>query len=187
VYKRMDQVERDLEAGNLSVHATIEYRGSEFPDLLESPANGSAAVWRKTTAGRLLFNRTLPEGYEFVDFPVRKKEMTAIVDRLAIEFERAVAANSLDAMKALCFNYAMRSGLTISIDDVQTPADKYEILDRHEAEADKVEKQFRRGIITDGERKQKEVEIWTTATSEVTRAMQKAMQAKQFNPIDMMV
>ena len=187
VYKRMDQVERDLEAGNLSVHATIEYRGSEFPDLLESPANGSAAVWRKTTAGRLLFNRTLPEGYEFVDHPVRKKEMTAIVDRLAIEFERAVAANSLDAMKALCFNYAMRSGLTISIDDVQTPADKYEILDRHEAEADKVEKQFRRGIITDGERKQKEVEIWTTATSEVTRAMQKAMQAKQFNPIDMMV
>ena len=186
-YKRMDQVERDIESGELSVHATIEYRGSEFPDLLESPANGSAAVWRKTTAGRLLFNRALPPGYEFVDFQVRKKEMTSIVDRLAIEFERAVAADALDAMKALCFNYAMRSGVTVSINDVKTPADKYEILDRHEAEADKVEKQFRRGIITDGERKQKEVEIWTTATSEVTRAMQKEMQADQFNPIEMMV
>jgi len=187
VYKRMDQVERDIESGALSVHATIEYRGSEFPDLLESPANGSAAVWKKTTAGRLLFNRALPEGYGYVDHPVRKREMTDIVDRLAIEFPRAIAADSLDAIKGLCFNYAMRSGLTISIDDVQTPADKYEILDRHEVEADKVEKQFRRGIITDGERKQKEVEIWTTATSEVTRAMQEAMQAKQFNPIDMMV
>ncbi|UDY33892.1 DNA-directed RNA polymerase subunit beta' [Dermatobacter hominis] len=187
VYKRMDQVERDIESGELSIHATIEYRGSEFPDLLESPANGSAAVWRKTTAGRLLFNRALPSGFGFVDEPVRKREMTSIVDRLAIEFERAVAADALDAMKSLCFNYAMRSGLTISIDDVQTPSDKYDILDRHEAEADKVEKQFRRGIITDGERKQKEVEIWTTATAEVTRAMQQAMQAKQFNPIDMMV
>ncbi len=186
-YKRMDQVERDIESGELSVHATIEYRGSEFPDLLESPANGSAAVWRKTTAGRLLFNRALPSGYEFVDFQVRKKEMTGIVDRLAVEFERAVAADALDAMKGLCFNYAMRSGVTVSINDVKTPADKYEILDRHEAEADKVEKQFRRGIITDGERKQKEVEIWTTATSEVTRAMQKEMQADQFNPIEMMV
>ena len=187
VYKRMDQVERDLEAGVLSVHATIQYRGSEFPDLLVSPANGSAAVWRSTTAGRLLFNRALPEGYGFVDEPVRKREMTDIVDRLAIEFPRAVAADSLDAIKSLCFNYAMRSGLTISIDDVQTPPDKYEILDRHEAEADKVEKQFRRGIISEGERKQMEVAIWTTATTEVTTAMQKSMAAKQFNPIDMMV
>ena len=113
--------------------------------------------------------------------------MSEIVDHLAIEFPKAVAALALDDLKALCFNYAMRSGLTISIDDVQTPSDKYEILDRYEVEADKVEKQFRRGIITDGERKQKEVEIWTTATNEVTRAMQKSMTAQQFNPIDMMV
>ena len=169
------------------MHARIQYRGPEFPDLMESPANGKAAVWKDTTAGRLLFNRALPAGYDYVNKAVRKKEMTAIVDRLAIDFRRADAATSLDAIKSLCFNYAMRSGLTISINDVQTPTNKYDILDRHEAEADKVEKQFRRGIITDGERKQKEVEIWTTATSEVTKAMQKAMESTQFNPIDMMV
>ena len=95
--------------------------------------------------------------------------MGEIVDRLAVEFPKAVAAKALDEIKDLCFNYGMRSGLTISINDVSTPSNKYEILDRHEIEADKVEKQFRRGIITDGERKQKEVEIWTTATTEVTR------------------
>jgi DNA-directed RNA polymerase subunit beta' len=187
VYRRMDQVERDLEAGQLSVHAFITYRGPEYPDLVDTPANGSAATYHKTTAGRLLFNNALPDGYGYVNTRVRKKEMTEIVDRLAIDFPKAVAARSLDAIKSLCFNYAMRSGLTVSIDDVQTPTNKYDILDSHEAEADKVEQQFRRGIITDGERKQKEVEIWTTATAEVTRAMQTAMESQQFNPIDMMV
>ncbi len=186
-YGRMDQIERDIESRELSVHARIQYRGTEFPDLLETPANGNAAVWKDTTAGRLLFNRALPKDYPYVNIPVRKKEMTDIVDRLAVDFRRAEAATALDAIKSLCFNYAMRSGLTISINDVQTPTNKYDILDRHETEADKVEKQFRRGIITDGERKQKEVEIWTTATSEVTKAMQEAMQSTQFNPIDMMV
>ena len=187
VFRRMDQVERALEAGEIGLHAEIEYRGSEYPDLVATPANGSAATYHRTTAGRLLFNRALPDGYGYVNGPVRKKEMGAIVDRLAIEFPKAVAAKALDDMKGLCFQYGMRSGLTISIDDVSTPANKYDILDRHEVEAEKVEKQFRRGIITDGERKQKEVEIWTTATSEVTKAMQAELTATRFNPIDMMV
>jgi DNA-directed RNA polymerase subunit beta' len=190
VYARMDQLERDIDNGYVDIHAKVQYRGAEYPDLVKTPANGAAAEYHTTTPGRLLFNRALPANYPYVNRPVRKKEMTDIVEVLAQDTERyprAVAARSLDEIKGLCFEYAMRSGLTISIDDVQTPSDKYEILDRHEAEADKVEKQFRRGIITDGERKQKEVEIWTTATSEVTRAMQQAMTAKQFNPIDMMV
>ena len=90
-------------------------------------------------------------------------------------------------MKDLCFRYASKSGLTISIEDVRTPGEKQAILDKHEKEADKVEVQFRRGIITDGERRQKEVEIWTTATDEVKVTMEEALKATKFNPIDMMV
>ncbi len=187
VFRHMEQVERAIESGVLDVHAPIEYRGAEYPDLVEEPANGVAATYHKTTAGRLLLNQTLPEGYPYVNRPVSKKEMTELVDHLAVEFHKGVAAKSLDAIKSLCFMWATRSGLTVSIDDVSTPSNKYDILDSHEAEADKIEKQFRRGIITDGERKQKEIEIWTTATSEVTAAMQKEMAEKQFNPIDMMV
>ena len=74
---------------------------------------------------------------------------------------------SLDRIKALGFRYAAQSGLTISIDDVRTPPDKRAILDRYEREAEKAETQFKRGIITDDERRQKEIEIWTSATSEV--------------------
>src|SRR3546814_16168810 len=113
--------------------------------------------------------------------------MGEIVDRLANEFPKAVVAASLDAIKDLCFSYAARSGLTISIDDVTTPPEKRAILDQHEQEADKVEQQFRKGIITDGERRQKEVEIWTNATHRVREAMEAALSSQQFNSIHMML
>ena len=90
-------------------------------------------------------------------------------------------------IKTLCFNYAMRSGVTISIDDVKTPPRRKSILDRHEKEAEKVEKQFRRGIITDGERSQKEVEIWTDGHHRGAQGDGGELKAEQFNPIDMMV
>jgi DNA-directed RNA polymerase subunit beta' len=79
--------------------------------------------------------------------------MGKIVDRLASEFPKAVVAGRSTPSRACASLYAMRSGITISIDDVKTPSSKTAILDRHEAEAEKVEKQFHRGIITDGERR----------------------------------
>ena len=99
---------------------------------------------------------------------------------------RQVAA-SLDAIKNVCYRYASQSGLTVSIDDVKTPKAKKALLDGYEAQADKVETQFRRGIITDGERRQQEVRIWTDATAEVQEAMEVEFKAQRFNPIDMMV
>jgi DNA-directed RNA polymerase subunit beta' len=184
VFRRFDQVERAYDSGVIDLHAPIEYR---VPELVETPANGHAATYHRTTAGRILFNRTLPDDFGFINDRVDKKVMGAIVDRLARTYDKSLAAASLDAIKDLCFQFASRSGLTISIDDVKTPEDKKAILDGHEAEAEKVEKQFRRGIITDGERRQKEVEIWTTATSEVQRSMEAELKADKFNPIDMMV
>ena len=76
-------------------------------------------------------------------------------------------ADSLDKIKELCYRYATQSGLTISMEDVKVPASKAAIVARHEADAEKAENQFKRGIITDDERRQKEIEIWTTANSEV--------------------
>jgi len=67
------------------------------------------------------------------------------------------------------------------------PADKQQILDRYEKEAEKAENQFKRGIITDDERRQKEIEIWTSANSEVGRAMEQQLSTLSFNPLDMMV
>ncbi len=160
-------------AGDLDLHATISLRDS--------------GGRRETTLGRALFEEALPAGFMRIDQPVRKRLMGEIVDRLANERTKAEVQSSLDAIKDLCFSYAARSGLTISIEDVKTPPEKRAILDEHEKEADKVEQQFRRGIITDGERRQKEVEIWTNATDRVREAMEESLTKVAFNPIDMMV
>ncbi|MCP5028584.1 MAG: DNA-directed RNA polymerase subunit beta' [Actinomycetia bacterium] len=184
VFRAVDQVERAYETGEITLHEPIEFR---TPDLLINPANGTAAEYEKTTAGRVYFNEVLPPEFRYQNNLIRKRDIGAIVDELAVSYPKAVIGRSLDGMKDLCFHYAARSGLTFSIDDVQTPSSKQDILDLHEAEADKVEQQFRRGIITDGERRQKEIEIWTTATDEVREAMEVVLKEKQFNPIDMMV
>ena len=110
-----------------------------------------------------------------------------IVEVLASNYPRVTVADSLDKIKELCYRYATQSGLTISMEDVKVPAAKTAIVDRHEADAEKAESQFKRGIITDDERRQKEIEIWTTANSEVGKAMEEALHKIPFNPLDMMV
>ena len=182
VFRRLEEVERAYEAGDVDLHALVEYR---IPDL--TIQKGKQRSYVRTTPGRILFNSTLPDDFGFHNEPVSKRGVGAIVERLATEYSKASAAESLDGMKDLAFRFATQSGLTISIDDIKAPAGKPEILERHEKEAEKVEKQFRRGIITDGERRQKEVEIWTTATDEVRSEMEIALAAEQFNPIEMMV
>ncbi len=183
-FRRVDEIEAGYDAGDLRLHQPIYFR---HPDLLLEPANGKAAVYDKTTPGRVFLNQTLPEGFPFVNHVVKKRDIGVIVDDLASNYSKAEVGASLDRIKSLTFHFAARSGLTVSINDVKTPVEKKAILDLHEIEADKIESQFRRGIITDGERRQKEVEIWTTATDEVRAAMEESLRSVRFNPIDMMV
>ncbi len=183
VFRNLEEIERAYEAHDISLHSLIEYR---HPDHVVGEADGRK-TYRTTTAGRIFFNTTLPASFEFQNARIDKRAMGRIVDELAHDYDKADVASSLDRIKDLCYRYATKSGLTISIEDVKTPPVKKEILDRHEKEAEKVETQFRRGIITDGERRQKEVEIWTTATDEVRVAMEASLKEDKFNPIDMMV
>ena len=182
-FRHLWEVLRALDEGTLNLHAPITLRR---PATANQPADTFA-----TTAGRLLFEETLPADYPsrfgHIDFLIKKKEMGVIVERLSDFYMKSEVAVALDAIKAVCYRYASQSGITVSIDDVKTPKSKREILDRYEAQADKVENQFRRGIITDGERRNMEVRIWTDATAEVQNAMEVEFKAQRFNPIDMMV
>ena len=201
VFRDINDLQWAWETGAVHLHARIQYRSPEYPELIETPANGVAATWHTTTPGRVFFNAALP-GHEieplevgghranmimFVNQQVGKSELGTIVDDLARGYPKKVVAESLDAMKDACFDFATRSGLTVSIDDVKTPPEKAAILDAHEKRAEKVEAQFRKGIITDGERRQMEVEIWNSATAEVTDKMVDALEADEANSIDMMV
>ena len=183
-FRQIHAVERAYEAGEIELHQPIYFRRD---DLIVEPANGSAAVYAETTAGRVFFNEALPQAFPFQNHVVKKKDIGVIVDELATGYPKAEVGATLDRIKSLAFRFASKSGLTVSVNDVQTPVEKKAILDSHEFQADKVEAQFRKGIITDGERRQKEVEIWTEATDEVRDAMEINLKSKRFNPIDMMV
>jgi DNA-directed RNA polymerase subunit beta' len=184
VFRHTWEVLRAVDEGSLDLHAPIMMRRKEI-------VSGAESTEFRTTPGRLLFEEALPLDYParfgHVDHLIKKKEMGVIVERLSDNYKKSEIAGALDAIKNVCYRYAAQSGLTVSIDDVKTPKSKRDILDKHEEQADKVEKQFKRGIITDGERRQQEVRIWTDATAEVQRAMEAEFKAQKFNPIDMMV
>jgi DNA-directed RNA polymerase subunit beta' len=179
-FRGVRDAERAYDDGQITLHSLIK-----VPDDTVEP--GAEGRWRETTFGRLLFEECLPTGFERITAPIKKGDMGRIVDELANRYEKADVAISLDAVKDLCFKFAAKSGLTVSIDDVKTPPEKKEILADHERQAEKQEDNFRKGIITDGERRQKEVEIWTEATEKVRQSMETLLKSQPFNPIDMMV
>ena len=181
VFRHVYQVVRALDDKEIDLHAKIK--------LAERTASGT--TYTETTAGRLMFEECLPAGFVerfgHISDSLKKREFGVIVERLSDNFTKAEIANALDAIKDLCYRFATQSGLTVSVDDVKTPGAKRTILDGYEKQAEKVETQFRRGIITDQERRQQEVQIWSDATNEVQAAMQKAFKDDERNPIDMMV
>jgi DNA-directed RNA polymerase subunit beta' len=138
-----------------------------------------------TTLGRALFNEALPTDFPYVEEDVTKKQLGAIVNTLAERYPKVDVAVTLDGLKALGFHWATRAGVTIGIEDVVTPPNKQKILDGYESDAERVQKQYEQGLITDDERRQELIEIWTKATNEVAAEMEKNFPRR--NPVWMMV
>ena len=201
VFRTQEQVERAVEEDGLSIHALIDYRspdlstengnlwGDGSDEIIEEAmtASSGSSAYIPTTAGRVIFNQVLPEGFPFVNEKLDRRQVGALVEYLAYNYSRSTTADSLDGLKSLCFRWASRSGITVSVDDIKTPPSKTRILERSEEEAEKVERNFSRGIITDSERRQQEVEIWTEATNAVRQHLETDLQADPFNPVDMMI
>jgi DNA-directed RNA polymerase subunit beta' len=140
---------------------------------------------RATTLGRALFNEALPADFQYVEEDVTKKQLGGIVNTLAERYPKVDVATTLDGLKALGFHWATRAGVTIGIEDVVTPPNKQRILDGYESDAERVQKQYEQGLITDDERRQELIEIWTKATHEVAAEMEKNFPRR--NPVWMMV
>jgi len=138
----------------------------------------------KTTAGRIIFNQTLPEKYRFVNKDVSKKELISIIADCIGKYPQSEIIRILDAVKSTGFKYSTRSGLTIGIDDISVPDQKYKILDKVEKKIDQIEDYFKQGLITDFERHQRMIQTWSQANEDVANAMEKNFD--KFNPVYMM-
>ena len=175
--------------GELDLQAKIEVRLRDVaPPFGYTPPEGwteGQPLRLTTTLGRCLFNETLPDDYPFVNYEVGKKQLSTIVNELAESYPKVEVAAALDALKDAGFHWATRAGVTIAIEDVVAPPNKAEILDTYEKRADKVQREYDRGLITDDERRQELIEIWTHATADVAQDMEAAF--PETNPVWMMV
>ena len=151
----------------------------------------------KTTVGRLIYNEAIPQDLGFVDrtdpetmfdpeinFVVGKKQLGKIIDQCINRHGFTVSAGMLDAIKDLGYHYSTVGSLTVAIADMTVPAKKYELIGETEQEIIKIDRQYRRGLITNDERYRLTVAAWEKTTKDVTDALQASMD--QYNPIFMM-
>ena len=151
----------------------------------------------RTTVGRLLFNEGIPQDLGFVDrgdpesmfdpeinFICGKKQLGQIIDRCINKHGFTVSADVLDTIKARGYKFSTRGALTVSIYDMTVPPEKEELIHATEQEVVKIERQFKRGFLTNDERYRLVVQAWEKTTGEVSDALQKSMD--RFNPIFMM-
>src|SRR5213596_2099522 len=144
----------------------------------------------ETTVGRTLFNGVVPEPLRFVNQELKKKEITALVGRCYNLLGNEVTVAFLDELKDVGFRYATLSGLSIGIDDMHIPSSKERHIASARDQVNEVEQQYQDGVITNGERYNKVVDIWAHVTEliseEMFRELEAGEQGGEFNPIYMM-
>jgi DNA-directed RNA polymerase subunit beta' len=199
-FESIDEAEMAYDLGELSLHAPIRLRVGDVAGdpamyaeirshigalVPEEPVDPNAAF--ETTLGRAMINGALPLDFPYINGAVLKSDLRALIEEVIERYDKSQVEYLLDTVKDLGFRFATRAGLTIGLEDVKTPENKREILDEFEGMAAKIEDLYLQGIITEEERRQELIEIWTEATDRVKDALELSLKADRFNPIDMMV
>ncbi len=191
VFKDVDEVMMAYNEGVIGLHALIKVRMTKEVD------GKSITGIAETTAGRLIFNKNIPQDLGYVDrtnpdnlfkleieFPVIKKNLGDIVDRTIKTHGIARAAEVLDEIKSLGFRYSTKGAVTVSVSDVIVPEAKKELLAKAEEQVDQISKRFRRGELTDEDRYDQVIKVWEAAIKDITKAM--IDNFDELNPIFMM-
>ena len=139
----------------------------------------------ETSVGRLLFNSVLPEEFEYINEEIKKKTLEKIVSRLIVECGIENVGPILDKIKTFGFRYATLSGISWGLDDLAVPEEKNQIIREAEGEAKKVEGQYNEGLLTDEERYDKVISIWTEVKRKVDELVPRVLDTR--GPIHLMV
>ncbi len=125
----------------------------------------------ETTVGRVLFNDILPKGMVYYNSTMTSKELANVISDSYLELSRKATIQLLDAMKEIGFREATNSGISFGTSDLKTPPEKINVIKETEKEVLKQMKLYSRGVITDQERYNKVLDLWTHAREEITEAM----------------
>ncbi|MFN0116681.1 MAG: DNA-directed RNA polymerase subunit beta' [Elusimicrobiota bacterium] len=182
-----------------SLHARIKVAGVNklVEDNLNEDDQRNPEKWSEwTTVGRVIFNSIVPDELGYVNISITKKEISKLVDRCYRELGNLKTAIFLDEIKRLGYRFATVAGLSISVSDFLIPQQKIEIVSKAFTQAKEIAKQAKMGIITDSERYNKIIDLWTHVTDAIADHMFDQMQKqesglakpgeKKFNPVFMM-
>ena len=190
-----------LEAGELETLSPIRLRytgdlqdltaARDDQDVLRTEVQTVNHKIINTTVGRVILNQSIPNEMPFINGLLKKKGLQQLVQSCYLKFGLEKTVEMLDSLKNLGFTYATRSGLSIGIDDLIIPKEKAPLVARARDEVIKVESQYLEGAITNGERYNKVIAIWSEATEDIANAMFNEMEeidkdGRQFNPVYIM-
>lgn len=161
--------------GKLDLHARIKVR-----------IDGKIV---ETTTGRIIFNQIVPAELGYINELLNKKRLVQIIAQAFRKCGNQRTAKFLDEMKTLGFTYAMKGGLSVNVSDVAVPKEKEELIAKAQKEVDSIERQYQNGFITNGERYNKVIDVWTRTTSRVAERLFDSLQNSKegFNSIYMMI
>ena len=183
------EVELAMAEEAIDTHSRIRFGN---PDLGINTIYGSKETKvLETTAGRVIFNQIWPSELGFYNKVCGKKQLSDIIWRCYKAVGQQRTVETLDRLKEMGFRSATKAGISIGITDMIIPREKSTQLEKAYREIAEVEKQYRRGIITDGERKNKVQDIWTHTGEELANALFRTLEyndgRKDMNPVFMMV
>jgi DNA-directed RNA polymerase subunit beta' len=201
VFGTMDDVILALENSELETLTPIRLRytgelvdltvARDDQDVIHAESRHVERQVITTTVGRVILNQALPKEMPFVNGLLKKKGLQQIVQYCYLKFGLKTTVEMLDSMKALGFTYATRSGLSIGIDDLIIPGEKPALVGRARGEVIKVEQQYLEGAITNGERYNKIIAVWSEVTEKIADEMFSEMEeldrsGRNFNPVYIM-
>jgi DNA-directed RNA polymerase subunit beta' len=189
LFANSTEVEFAMAEGSVRAHDRIRYKN---PDIGKDTVYGDkTARVIETTAGRVIFNQIWPEGVGFFNKACGKKQISDIIFRTYQKAGHLATVDMLDRLKELGFTWATKAGISIGITDMIIPKEKHVELENAYKQIAVVEKQYRSGIITDGERYNKIIDIWTHAGDEISNVMFRTLEhnegRKELNPVFLMV
>jgi DNA-directed RNA polymerase subunit beta' len=168
-----DELIRAYEEKYISLHARIKMK--------------IQGELKETTVGRVIFNDILPRGMPYINKALNKKIILSIISKCYKDYGVEKTVELLDNVKKMGFHFATQGGFSLCIESLRIPPQKGEILDQARKEVQEVNHQHRQGIITNRERYNKTIDIWTRATDKVTEAMMEDLkESSGFNPVYLM-
>jgi len=189
-YSSPEEVLMAVERKALDREAAIRVKPPKLPiwdkaGNLAKPTDDGTII---TSAGRLIFNEELPEDLPFINYELKDKELRTLVEYVFKEKGSWTTVQMLDAIKSTGYRYATVFGATIGVDDIVIPKEKAEMIDKANKDVESIQKQWRQGHITNEERYNQVVQVWTKANEELTNITMKTLESDRdgFNSIYMM-